>query len=208
MPTIRNLANTKLPRINIPPYEIEAENPAHDHANSKGPAIVPSVEVLDEHSPSWIDWPGHWGNSRGIKGAFESPRGPKEHSGWDPDAFAEAAHECESSYEGPDEWGERSARSAVSQVEAPTVESADFEGRHPNIAYELPGLRRNDVGTRLILSVKEKGSDLPPLTKIVKQTEADGEVTLPFKLNPERDVVVLASALDRQGHRSRGFTGF
>jgi hypothetical protein len=80
---------------------------------------------------------------------------------------------------------------------------ADFKGKHPSISYELPGGGRAESGSRLILSVKEKGSKLPPLTKTVKRTKAEGEATLPFELNPKRDVVVLASVVDRFGHRSQ-----
>jgi hypothetical protein len=177
---------------------------AFDHANGHGPAIRPSVEVIDGEPPSWLEWPGHWGNSRGGEpGEEASPVGPLQHPEWDPDTFAEGVHGCMDTYEGPDEWGERSGRAASSIVAAPAVASMDFEGRHPAVSYKLPDGGRKESGSRLILSVKEKGSPLPPLTKVVTRTKAEGDATLPFKVDPDREVVVLASVIDRHGHRSR-----
>ena len=150
------------------------------------------------------------GNSRAEEVELEqgSPLGPKEHPSWDPENFAGEAHNCLATYEGPDEWGkfeERekgSARGAASGVAAPKITPVEFEGKHPVVSYELPDGGHKESGSRLILSVKEKGSSLPPLTKVVTGPKADGEAVLPFKLNPSRNVVVLASVLDRQGHRS------
>jgi parallel beta-helix repeat protein len=179
------------PLYGYPPLDIS------DHANGEGPAITPSIEVIGQDSPSWVAWPGHWGNSRGgsVPGEGVSPEGPMQHSGWFPDEFAEGAGGCEDSA--------RSSRAAVPGVAAPIVSSADFKGKHPSISYELPDGGRAESGSRLILSVKEEGSKLPPLTKTVKRTKAEGEATLPFELNPNRDVVVLASVVDRFGHRSQ-----
>jgi hypothetical protein len=176
----------------------------HDHANGKGPAIIPSVENIGENLPSWLEWPGHWGHSQAgpIPGEATSPTGPMQHLSWDPESFADDAGGCEDNYDGEDEWGEGSRAASRSLAAAPTIESVDFQGRHPSISYEIPEGGRKEAGTRLILSVKERGSDLPPLTKVVTQTEAIGEVTMPFKLKPTQDVVVLASVLDRHGHRS------
>lgn len=47
--------------------------------------------------PHWINWPGSWGNSRGVAGEFLSPRGPKfQGEAWDdPEAFWRSAAEAE-----------------------------------------------------------------------------------------------------------------
>jgi Right handed beta helix region/Vacuolar protein sorting-associated protein 62 len=182
---------------------IGSETLVHDHANGKGPAITPSVEVIGQDPPSWLEWPGRWGNSRGgvIPGQAESPTGPKQNSGWDPDDFAEGAAGCEENYDGESEW-ERSQAANASPVAAPTVGLTTFEGRHPTVSYRLPDGGRKESGSRLILSVKERDSDLPPLTKTVKGPKATGVTTLPFKLNPKKEVVILASVLDRHGNRS------
>ncbi len=169
-----------------------------DYANGKGPAITPSIEVLGDELPNWLEWPGHWGNSRSSNPLEqESPTGPKQHSEWDPEDFAlNDVHECLATYE-------ESERRSMAAVAAPRIGSTDFEGKHPVVSYKLPDGGRKESGSRLVLSVREKGSDLPPLTKTIKRPKASGNATLPFKLHSDRDVVILASVLDRYGHRSR-----
>lgn len=60
-----------------------------DHNDAGGPRVRPAVAVISDETPSWAQWPGHWGST--PKRNFiesDSPRGPHEHSQWrDPDRF-------------------------------------------------------------------------------------------------------------------------
>jgi hypothetical protein len=86
--------------------------------------------------------------------------------------------------------------------EAPVIDSVALMGRHPRIGYEVPG-GRDALWPRLILSIDEKGDGgIPPLTKVIRRVDAEGEVVLPFKVDPSSKAVVLASVIYRNGHRS------
>ncbi|HEX6665795.1 MAG TPA: right-handed parallel beta-helix repeat-containing protein [Solirubrobacterales bacterium] len=64
-----------------------------DGADGEGDVVVPTLENLGFSQPSWLEWEGHWGHSRGFPS--ESPQGPEFHGAWDsPDGTAESGHGC------------------------------------------------------------------------------------------------------------------
>jgi len=80
-------------------YKTEVPIPAisSDEAYGDGEPLKPALENLGRTQPSWLDWPGHWGNSRGgspLESA--SPTGPAfGHEQWtSPAAYAAGADHC------------------------------------------------------------------------------------------------------------------
>jgi hypothetical protein len=188
----------------LPPIEILEESPGDDYADGEGGSVRPALEIVGDESPSWVAWPGHWGNSRGAE---DSPVGPAQHGSWtDPAAYAEEAHECFSNYDGPPER-ERSKNSGTLMssrgviAHSTLLESARILRGHAHIDY---GIRpeRNHGWPRLILSVDSPNDGLPPMTKVFKRIPSGGEAVLPFELDPRKKWIALASVVYRNGTRS------
>ena len=66
-----------------------------DSNDGEGLLKKPQLEIVSDGNPEWLDWPGHWGNSRGGGLNSASPVGPAHQSQWsDPGTFAEEADPC------------------------------------------------------------------------------------------------------------------
>jgi hypothetical protein len=71
-----------------------------DDANGEGPYTLPAVEQIRSESPSWVAWPGAWGDSQTSDGQRSSPPGPRFQSEgkWtDPAGWASGLRSCDGS---------------------------------------------------------------------------------------------------------------
>lgn len=65
------------------------------------PAVIPGVNLITSSTPSWVQWPGHWGNSKGGgQLSATSPTGPavsSAHASFShPQAFDDVSDPCTS----------------------------------------------------------------------------------------------------------------
>lgn len=90
---------------------------------------------------------------------------------------------------------------SVEKTPPPTIKSAKLAGRHVQVAYRVAGA---DGGSwpRMLLSVEEPRTGLPPRTETVYPLDAEGRVTLPFEVDASQRAVVLASVVYSDGSRS------
>jgi hypothetical protein len=180
-----------------------------DHADGNGPAVQPGLIVIGSSLPSWILWPGHWGNTRAGLEPFEatSPVGPAFHKAWEAsDTYAGEAGECRKTVE--EEFEElveeelEGGSASVQTTAAPSIRSLAFVGRRPQVSYRAPSGDGKGFWPRLRISVNELGDGgVPPVSKTISSVEAKGNVTLPFKVNPSHEVVVLGSLFYKDGRR-------
>jgi hypothetical protein len=168
-----------------------------DFAYGEGESVQPSIQDISKNVPGWVEWPGRWGHSSGID---ESPKGPALHSEWEsPTGYAEDAHSCKATYdENPYEPGfERNSRADL----APSIAVVGSVGQHPKLRYQLP--RSKTKPKALLVSVNGISDGLPPSTTVIHDLAQDGEITLPFEVDPSERSVVLASLFYGGGHLSR-----
>jgi hypothetical protein len=172
--------------------------------------VSPSVVEVPTHAsdtPSWMQWPGHWG-ATGDDGS-DSPRGPVQHGQWEgPVDWQNQASGCTEGQTYP--FGGTGARVApqaqrARETVAPPAPriSARREGNRAVITYSFPSFPRGERRpTRLATSVKSAESRYTPITVWTKIRSPRGRVIQKIGLghSPFR---VLASAFSRRGERSR-----
>ena len=71
----------------------------NDEADGAGDEVRPTLTMIDDGGPAWVDYSGPWGDSEAgwVPGEASSPTGPRFASGdaWDhPGSYAEAARSC------------------------------------------------------------------------------------------------------------------
>lgn len=172
--------------------------------------VSPSVVEVPTHAsdtPSWMQWPGHWGGT-GDRGS-DSPRGPVQHGQWEtPVDWQTQASGCTEGQtypfrtEGTDGAPQTQRAGKAAVPPAPRI-SARREGSRAVITYSFPSFPRGDRRpTRLATSVKSASSKYAPLTVWTRIRSQRGRVVQKIGLGspPFR---VLASAFSRRGGRSR-----
>jgi len=180
----------------------ETDGPLDDNNDGEGMLKQPQLEVVTDGNPGWLDWPGHWGNSRGGGFNTESPVGPAQKPQWsDPGALAEEADSC---YERFIESAPK-ARAAMptdgggAQERPPAPEILGMQivrGDRLRIDYRLaqPVKRK----AQLFVSVDAQGDEISPRTLAVSRPNPRGHVNIPLPA-PAEDTVVLASLLTDEG---------
>jgi hypothetical protein len=165
-----------------------------DNADGKGAEISPTLELLEERTPGWVGWGGHWGSTRaGNIAESNSPRGPKQHPQWaDPAAFhADAVEKL--GLRGP-VLGQPELRVAP----APRI-SAERVGDRALVSYRFPRPQRGEAApTQLVVSVDSPEDDLPPASYRFAVQTLRGVVEHPLALE-ERRYLVRASGFTREG---------
>jgi hypothetical protein len=168
-----------------------------DHADGNGESAQPGLVLMNTYPPGWTAWPGHWGNSEGESGVeSSSPQGPAFHEAWyAPQAYAEAAAECESGFESeevPESFG----------AGAPSIESLSLQGRRPQVSYEVPRADGRGFWPRLRMSVNDlDDGGLPARSKTISNVRAHGAMTLPFPVESGHVVEVFGSLVYQDGRR-------
>jgi hypothetical protein len=187
-------------------WEAELPFAGNDRAYGDGQTIKPALIDVSTSRPSWEDWPGHWGNSRGGNPIFHelesiSPEGPAQHPLWiEPKQFVEDHNNsCYSSYLGPPLEEPQAKRAAgLQEASTPVIVAASYEGRHPKIKVEAP-TGSHGSWPRLILSVNPREDGLLPYTKVIDGVGKHNTITLPFKLDKSEPSTVLASLAYENG---------
>jgi hypothetical protein len=181
----------------------DTESPLDDNNDGEGLLKQPQLEVVTDGNPGWLDWPGHWGNSRGGGFNQESPVGPAQKPQWsDPEAFAEEAGSCY----------ERFIESAPKARAGPQAEDGGSPGRpaRPEIlGTRILGTDRLRIDYRLaqpvkgraqlFVSVDAQGDEISPRTLALSRPKPRGHVSLPLPAPAGADTVVLASLLTGEG---------
>jgi Tol biopolymer transport system component len=168
---------------------------ADDYANGDGFAIQPSLQIVTDSRPSWIDWPGHWGNSRAEEPLeSESPAGPKFHEQWgDPGKFAVEADGCF------ERWHEPSSLRGGSTEEAPqapTLLSAVKVEGGVNLRYGLEGVT-GGRWPRVAFSIDDAGDNVGPITTVIRHPRSLGRLRLPYDYEPGSELAIFASTITK-----------
>ncbi len=173
-----------------------------DYADGNGPAVQPGLVILQDSPPSWLAWPGHWGNSRGGGLNSESPTGPAFHGSWsDPAGYAAGADECSRTLEEEELEEPYEMRSAESTAYG-SMSSVTFHGRQPQVEYRVPGADGEGFWPRLRISVNELGDGgIPPVSQTISNVKARGKIALPVEVNPGKSAEVLGSIVYKSGRR-------
>jgi hypothetical protein len=157
-----------------------------DRADGEGATVRPTVQDVTKREPRWLDWEGHWGNSRGGGLDQKSPQGPKfHHPEWeDPEGLEGTL--CLAKFEGDEGEG------AAIAGPAPRLGAIEVEGKHPMVEISVPeaALRSRP---ELIVSVDEPGDGLHPQTHVVQVAKARSVAVLPVRVNRSRPFSILAS---------------
>jgi Vacuolar protein sorting-associated protein 62 len=172
-----------------------------DYVDGGGPLVQPGLVDLGSSSPSWLSWPGHWGNSRGGGLNSTSPDGPAFHGAWsDPAGYAAGADECSENLE--DEFGEPFEMRSSSTDAAADLSAITFDARQPQVGYRVPGADGEGFWPRLRISVNELGDGgIPPVSKTISNVKARGRMALPVRVKPGKAAEVLGSIVYKSGRR-------
>jgi hypothetical protein len=153
-----------------------------DQADGKGPQITPTLEVLDDATPAWVVWPGHWGDTKpGVLPLdSSSPISPGARRHWlDPAKLVGT--------------GPKAGAPKPPAAPAATVRRA---GDRVVVAYEAP-----PGATALAVALRPKGSSEPAVTKAFPLDRVRGEVEVAAD---ERDYDVWTSVAGPEGTASEG----
>jgi hypothetical protein len=171
-----------------------------DFADGNGRSAYPGLVVIDGTPPSWILWPGHWGNSRAEISPIESnsPQGPAFHQAWEaPDTYAAGAVECFDTYIGPDGF-----MASSSSATAPSIESAALAGDEPVVEYEVPTTDGKGFWPRLRITVDRLADGgLAPTSETISAVRSRGKLRIPVELEPGEEAEVRGSLVYANGRR-------
>jgi hypothetical protein len=144
----------------------------YDMADGRRPAPRLELELINDDSPSWVAWPGRWGDTRARIGGVDqpSPEGPCAHKQWDnpkrlledsrmpPRRNATAAPEVtvirrNGRLQLDYDFSKRTAAQPVALVV--TVNSVDDRLPPRTFTFTVEGALRGTTETRLALSDKQ-----------------------------------------------------
>ena len=151
-----------------------------DQADGKGPQVTPALEILDDARPSWVLWPGAWGDTKASSSPIDSssPLSPGVRAHWlDPSALATSAPKRAQSPVPPQATAERAGEALVVRYDAPPESSA------------------------LVVAVRAKGANAPAQTHAFPLDGIRGEVEVPAD---GREYEVWTSVVGRDGAPSEG----
>jgi Tol biopolymer transport system component len=182
----------------------ETEGPLDDNNDGEGLFKHPQMEVVSDGNPSWLDWPGHWGNSRGGGLDSASPVGPQQHAQWsDPGTFAEEADPCHERFIESAPKAREAARPGSEDASdlpaTPEILAARIvRGDRLRIDYRLAETVRGPAS--LLVSVDAEGDDISPRTLALSSPKLRSHVNLPLPTAAGGDpTTVLASLVTPEG---------
>jgi hypothetical protein len=131
-----------------------------DQADGKGPQISPKLEVLDDSTPAWTQWPGAWGDTKSTSSPLDSnsPTSIGRRPHWlDPSKLAGAV-----------------PKAAPQPPAPPTVEARRVNGDRLVVTYTAP-----PEASALVVATCPKGSTQPATTRSFALDSPTGEVEVP-----------------------------
>ncbi|MFL5873473.1 MAG: right-handed parallel beta-helix repeat-containing protein [Solirubrobacterales bacterium] len=171
-----------------------------DHADGGGRSAYPGLVVIESSAPSWLSWPGHWGNSRAEVSPIESdsPTGPAFHKSWqDPPGYAAEAGGCFDSYVGPD-----SLAASRSSTTAPSIETVTLVADEPVVHYEVPTADGEGFWPRLRITIDRLGDGgAAPASRTISAVRAKGALKVPVELEPGEEAELRGSLVYADGRR-------
>jgi len=147
-----------------------------DQADGQGPKIQPTLEVVADNQPAWLQWPGHWGDTKPGFLPLDSlsPTSPGRRPHWlDPSKLNGAE-----------------PKTAPAAPPAPKA-TAHRSGDHLVVAYDT-----DPNASALVVAMRPKGTDEPATTHAFGLDQAKGTVEIPAE-NRDYDVWTSVVAPDR-----------
>jgi len=164
-----------------------------DHNDAGGPRVRPRLNLIRDNSPSWVAWPGHWGNTRSVIGPIgaDSPPGPRWHGAWrDPQAFHEDARPAAEL--GP------VAGTELARPPRPRIRARRRDGRAV-LTYSFPKAKAAAPAQRaLLVSLDGRKDGRPPRTVAFRVGREPGRIEVPLELE-DRAYKVRAAAVGENG---------
>jgi hypothetical protein len=155
----------------------------YDLADGKRSTPELALEAVDDREPSWVAWPGMWGDTRPRIPGLEqgSPTAPCRHGQWaHPAALLDQARTVERGPAAP----------------APAVQASRGDG-HLQLAYDFRGGPNVD---RLVVTVNSEDDAIQPRTfTFVVDTAPSGTIDTSVELKPSQRYDVYVSAVDAEG---------
>jgi hypothetical protein len=152
-----------------------------DQADGKGPRIDPTLEVVTDNAPSWLHWPGQWGDTKPGFLPLDSlsPNSPARRVHWlDPSKLAGAE-----------------PQQAPAPPPAPKT-TAQRDGTHLKVAFDAP-----QEANTLVVATRPKGSDEPATAHAFPLEHHQGEIELDVD---DRDYDVWTSVVAPDRGASEG----
>jgi hypothetical protein len=186
-------------------YFEEGTHPAFgraDNAYGDGPHITPELEEFG----TWADWPGRWGNSKGVlwwlpitalrPPAGKSPEGPgHQETKWlDPAKFEENARDYK-----PKEKRALWKLGDKTYPIKPEIVEARLAGDRAFVRYRAPSKLLRRRTRHLLITVNAEGEVLGRCA--LRNVDPEGEVQIPLVRAPDRAEVLL-SGFNRRRQRS------
>ena len=155
----------------------------YDLADGKRSTPELALEAVGDREPSWVAWPGMWGDTRPRIPGLEqgSPTAPCRHGQWaHPAALLDQARTVERGPAAP----------------APAVQASRGDG-HLQLAYDFRGGPNVD---RLVVTVNSEDDAIQPRTfTFVVDTAPSGTIDTSVELKPSQRYDVYVSAVDAEG---------
>jgi Tol biopolymer transport system component len=181
--------------------QVRMDRTQDDPPEESGHQVRPLLEVVSDTYPEWVDWPGHWGNSRagGLLATFESnsPLGPAEQTSenWsDPLGFHDDAHGC----------FDRRLEPTIVPIASPRID-VTRQGDFAVVEWRLVDSPTEPLPAALRLTLDSPTDDLGPAAFAVDvRGTLSGTKTLPIPLRPGNVYHVVARTYSEHGvHASR-----
>ena len=157
----------------------------YDLADGRRETPELELEVIGDEAPSWVAWPGSWGDTRSRLAGLEqpSPTAPCRHTQWEhPAKLLDHAREV----------------MHASAAALPPVQ-VSRQGGHLSIAYDFSG-RHALRPERLVVTVNSEDDDLQPRTfTFVVDTALKGKIATTVELDPAKNYDVSVSGTDSEG---------
>jgi hypothetical protein len=160
----------------------------YDMADGKRKRATLELEVIEDRSPSWVAWPGRWGDTRPrVSGVHQpSPEGPCAHKQWDhPERLVEDSR----------------TPTRPDAAKPPEVEVKRQHGRL-EIKYDF-SKREGPEPQKLVVTVNSKNDKLPPRTfTFTVEGVLSGTVATRLSLSEAQHYDVYVSTTDADGKPS------
>jgi hypothetical protein len=156
----------------------------YDLADGKRATPEMTLEMVGDDEPSWVAWPGVWGDTRPrIRGMDQpSPTAPCRHGQWDhPAVLMEEAKTISHDPAAP----------------APQV-TVSRAADHLRLVYDFtdPGRPRP---ANLVVTVNSEDDPLPPRTFTYAVDKDEGTIDTDVELKPDQRYDIYVSAVDAEG---------
>ncbi len=160
----------------------------YDVADGKRRTPKLTLEIVDDDSPSWVRWPGRWGDTRARLAGLEqpSPTGPGAKAQWDD----------------PKALLEKSRTVVTKEAGAPPEVTAKRTSGRLHLAYDFSA-HPGSAPEKLIVTINSIDDRLPPRTfTFAVEPALRGSIETRVELEPSKNYDVYVSVADAEGRPS------